>query len=97
MDAYFTRQPQPRGAARACLLALLASACLPADPFDGSFEVLSPVTTRDGLVWTDRAHDELVFVLPTADALAVRRAVVGDERTRSAGPRRPAIASPCSP
>ncbi len=65
----------------ACLPALLITACVPADPFAGTLDLLPPVTTRDGLVWVDRAHDELVFVLPGADDLTVKRTTLGDERT----------------
>lgn len=63
-----------------CLPALLAS-CAPSDPYAGLYELLPPVTTRDGLVWVDRERDELLFVLPTGDTLDVRRATAGDERT----------------
>jgi len=61
--------------------ALLLTACVPADPFADALDLLPPVTTRDGLVWVDRAHDELVFVLPGADDLTVKRTTLGDERT----------------
>jgi hypothetical protein len=66
---------------RALLVGLLAAACVPDDPFAGALDLLPPVTTRDGLVWVDRGHDEVVFVLPVGDELEVRRATVGDERT----------------
>lgn len=65
------------------LLGLLA-ACLPEDPYAGALELLAPVTTRDALVWVDRGHDEVVFVLPEGDELKVRRALVGDEQTQIA-------------
>ncbi len=65
------------------LLALLtAGACDHSDPYAGARELLPPVTTREGIVWVDRAHDELFFVLPKAGALQVRRATVGDEHTQ---------------
>lgn len=62
-----------------CTLALLV-AC-DGDPYAGSLDLLPPVTTRDGLVWVDRGHDEVVFVLPTGDGLDVRRRPLGDART----------------
>jgi hypothetical protein len=62
------------------LLAALA-ACLPEDPYAGPLTVLPPVTTRDALVWADIDRDELVFVLPDGDALDIRRAPAGDDRT----------------
>ncbi|MFY0531889.1 hypothetical protein [Nannocystis pusilla] len=73
---------QPPLRLRSCLtLALLAGACAPPDPYEGSFELLPPVTTRDGLVWVDPARDEVVFVLPKAESVTTRRAAVGDEHT----------------
>jgi hypothetical protein len=69
----------PRYHCLVCTLALLA-AC-DGDPYAGSQDLLPPVTTRDSLVWVDRGHDEVVFVLPTADGLDVRRRPLGDERT----------------
>lgn len=73
-----------RGGAWALLVGLLAASCLPEDPYAGGLDLLPPVTTRDGLVWVDRGHDELVFVLPTGEDLAVRRARVGDVHTQVA-------------
>lgn len=66
------------------MLALLAAgACNDFnDPYYGPRELLPPVTTHDGLVWVDRTHDEVLFVLPKSDELEVRRATVGDERTQ---------------
>lgn len=62
-------------------LLILLAACEYNDPYAGALDLLPPVTTRDGLVWVDRGHDEVVFVLPKADALTVRRAAIGDEHT----------------
>ena len=84
MDRLTLRSPRAPGA---CLPAIsiigiiCTISCLPADPFADALDLLPPVTTRDGLVWVDRAHDELVFVLPGADDLAVKRTTLGDERT----------------
>lgn len=64
-----------------CLPCLLLAGCLPADPYADALELLPPVSTRDSLVWVDRGHDEVVFVLPTDDKLEVRRAQIGDART----------------
>lgn len=73
---------QPPLRLRSCLtLALLAGACAPPDPYEGSFDLLPPVTTRDGLVWVDPARDEVVFVLPKGESVTTRRAAVGDEHT----------------
>jgi len=65
------------------LLALLAAAaCDHSDPYADARDLLPPVTTREALVWVDRAHDEVIFVAPKAGDLQVRRATIGDERTR---------------
>lgn len=57
------------------------------NPYATALELLPPVTTREGLVWVDRGHDEAIFVSPTAEALEVRRVALGDDKTRVAWSR----------
>lgn len=67
------------------LLAALLFGCackmVDPDPYPAPLQFLPPVATQGALVWTDVARDELVFVRPDGDALAIDRAVAGDERT----------------
>lgn len=67
---------------RTLLTVLGAGACDPGDPYAGGRDLLPPLTTADALVWIDRARDEVLFVLPTATDLQVRRTTVGDEQTQ---------------
>lgn len=62
--------------------AALLAACESTNPYDSSRELLAPITTRDALVWPDRATDQLLFVQPGGDeSLTFRSALVGDERS----------------
>lgn len=57
------------------------------NPYATPLDLLPPEATRDGLVYVDRAHDEAIFVLPDGVDLTVRRAPLGDDRSRAAWAR----------
>lgn len=65
----------------ALLMALLAGACNPSNPYSDAFILLPPVTTRESIVWVDPARDEVVFVVPDGESVETRRVAVGDDQT----------------
>ena len=68
--------------------ALLLAGCRDdINPYATPLDLLPPEATRDGLVYVDRAHDEAIFVLPDGVDLTVRRAPLGDDRSRAAWAR----------
>lgn len=70
------------------LAGLLFAGCLgDINPFSAPFAVFGPVTTNDGLVYVDQGHDEALFVLPVGDDLKIRRAPLGDDRSKAAWAR----------
>jgi len=64
------------------LLGLALTACLPADPYPDSLDILPPVATRQSLAYVDQAKHELVFVLPEGEHVDLARRSVADERSR---------------
>lgn len=63
------------------LLSQALVACLPADPYADSPNILPPVGTRASLTYVDQNEHELLFVLPEDERIRLVRRPLGDERT----------------
>lgn len=85
-DLLQSLQSLPSRGALAGLLALAGCGDEP-NPYAISLGLTGPVATREALVWIDHGHDEAIFVAPSGLDLAIRRASIGDERTRVAWAR----------